>query len=61
MPHIGANPRRPKKAKQVSGNKTQMTKLKELKKVNREIDQRFKVSEKLFIKKQKLKEQLGLD
>lgn len=46
--------------KQAKGGKNQMKKLNELKKVTSEIDERFKVSEKLFIKKDKLKKELGI-
>jgi len=49
------------KVKQVKGSKNQMKKLNELKKVSKEIDERFKVSEKLFIKKDKLKRELGIE
>lgn len=55
---IGARPR--KKAKAVSGNSQKLKKLAELKKVNAELDKRFTVSDKLFTKQQKLKEQLGI-
>ncbi len=48
------------KVKQVKGSKNQMSKLNELKKVSKEIDERFKISEKLFIRKDKLKRQLGI-
>jgi hypothetical protein len=64
----GAIPRRPKKAKQVTGNKPKLSKLAELKKVNKQIDQqrrlddkRFTKMDKLFTKSRKLKEQLGID
>ncbi len=50
-----------KKARQVKGSKAQMAKLKELKAVTKEIETRFKTSNKLFDKKQRLKEQLGID
>lgn len=60
--------RRPKKAKQVTGNKPKLTKLAQLKKVNKEIDKqrkqddkRFAKMDKLFTKSRKLKEQLGID
>ena len=52
-------PRR--KAAVVKGNKAQMAKLKELKAVTKEIETRFKTSDKLFDKKQRLKEQLGIE
>ena len=59
MPHQkGIKPR--KKAKAVSGNSQKLKKLAELKKVNAELDKRFAVSDKLFTKQQKLKEQLGI-
>ena len=53
--------RRPKKAKKVTGNSNQMKKLKELQSVTKQLEERSKTSEKLFIKQQKLKEQLGID
>ncbi len=55
----GGKPRR--KASQVKGARAQGKALNRLKKVTKEIDQRFKVSDKLFQEKQKLKEQLGID
>jgi len=69
MPH-GAlvNSREPKKAKQVTGEKKKLQKLKELKTVKKEIkkffkadDRRFKAQDKLFTKERKLKEQLGIE
>lgn len=60
--------RPPKKAKQVTGNKPKLTKLAELKKVNKQIevhrkveDNRFSKMDKLFTKSRKLREQLGID
>ena len=60
--------RRPKKAKQVTGNKPKLSKLAELKKVNKQIDVERKASDKrfskmdnLFNKSRKLREQLGID
>ncbi len=50
-----------KKARQVKGARAQAAKLKELKAVTKEIETRFKTSDKLFDKKQRLKEQLGID
>lgn len=50
-----------KPAKKVSGSNAKLKKLDELKKVNKEINDRFKVSEKLFVKRQKLKDQLGIE
>ncbi len=50
-----------KKVKAIKGGKAQLAALKELKKVTAEIEKRFKVSEKLFIKKDKLKRKLGID
>lgn len=70
MPKVlrGAIPRMPKKAKQVTGNKTKLSKLDQLKKVNKEIDKQRKLDDKrftkmdrLFTKSRKLKEQLGID
>ena len=69
MAHRGVDVlRRPKKAKQVSGNATKLKKLVELKKVNREIDKtrkaddkRFDRQDKLFTKARKLREQLGIE
>jgi hypothetical protein len=67
MPHV-IDSRRPKKAKQVTGNKPKLSKLAELKKVNKAIDAeqkkdnlRFRKMDKLFTKSRKLKEQLGID
>jgi len=54
-------PRQPKRAKKVAGNANQMKKLKELQSVTKTLEQRSKVSGKLFDKQRKLKEQLGLD
>lgn len=59
MPHVSSSRPR-KKAKAVSGNSQKLKKLAELKKVNTELDKRFTVSDKLFTKQQKLKEQLGI-
>jgi len=56
-----ASPRTPRKAKQVSGNNNKLKKLAELKQVNKDITERFKVSEKLFEKKEKLMNQLGIN
>jgi hypothetical protein len=60
--------RQPKKAKQVSGNKPKLSKLAELKKVNKQIDaerkgqdKRFSKMDKLHTKSRKLREQLGID
>ena len=49
-----------KKAKAVSGDKNKLRKLAELKKVNKELDKRFTVSDKPFQRQAKLKEQLGI-
>ena len=57
----GSGIRNPPKVKQAKGSKNQMKKLNELKKVSKEIDDRFKVSEKLFIRKDKLKRELGIE
>ena len=58
----------PKKAKQVTGNATKLKKLTELKKVNKQIDKvnkadqkRFESQDKLFTKRRKLEEQLGIE
>ena len=56
-----ASPRAPRKAKQVSGNANKLKKLAELKQVNKDIENRFKISEKLFEKKEKLMNQLGIN
>lgn len=57
----------PKKMKQVTGDKKKLMKLKELKKVNKEIDKnqkadskRFDKVDKMFTKRRKLEEQLGI-
>jgi len=59
--------RAPKKMKQITGDKNKLKKLKELKSVNKEIskrekslDKRFEISNKLFIKRRKIEEQLGI-
>jgi len=59
--------REPKKMKQVTGNKNILKKVKELKIVNKEIanrekslEKRFEVSDKLFTKRRKIQEQLGI-
>lgn len=49
-----------KKTKPVSGNANKLKKLAELKQVNKDIGERFKVSEKLFERKEKLMNQLGI-
>lgn len=49
-----------KKTKPVAGNSNKLKKLAQLKQVNKDIDERFKVSEKLFVKKEKLMNELGL-
>lgn len=48
------------KTKPVSGNANKLKKLAELKQVNKDIGERFKVSEKLFERKEKLMNQLGI-
>ncbi len=66
MPHlVGRNA--PKKMKQVTGNRNKLKKLKELKMVNKEIsarekslEKRFETSNKLFTKRRKIEEQLGI-
>ena len=66
----GATPvfRLPKKAKQVPGNTTKLKKLAELKKVSGQLDKLFKPDrnkdkkmDQLFKKKDKLRQQLGID
>ena len=59
--------KQPKKAKRVTGEKAQMKALKELQGVNQQIevrqkslDKRFEVSNKLFDKRRKLEQQLGI-
>ena len=58
----------PPKAKQVSGDKVKLKKLAELKKVTKQIDDRFKAEQKkfekrdkLFDKQSKLRQQLGIE
>lgn len=66
MPHLtGRNA--PKKMKQVTGDRNKLKKLKELKMVNKEIskrektlEKRFETSNKLFTKRRKIEEQLGI-
>jgi len=60
--------RLPKKAKPVTGNTTKLKKLAELKKVSGQLDKLFKpdrardrTMDKLFKKKDKLRQQLGID
>lgn len=74
MAHVrlGA-PKTPKKAAQVKGDKMKVKKINELKKVTKQLDKMFGVDkpikrsakeikiDKLFDKKQKLREQLGID
>ena len=57
----------PKKMKQVTGDKQKLKKLKELKNVNKEISKRekslqkrFETSDKLFTKRRRIEEQLGI-
>lgn len=57
----------PRKMKQVKGDKKKLMKLKELKKVNKEIDKvhtadhkRFDKVDKMFTKRRKLQEELGI-
>jgi len=59
--------KQPKKAKRVTGEKAQMKALKELRDINTEIsrrdkamDARFEANHKLFDKRRKLQEQLGI-
>ncbi len=59
--------KQPKKAKRVKGEKAEMKALKDLRGVNQQIearektlDARFKVSQKLFERRRKLQEQLGI-
>jgi hypothetical protein len=59
--------KQPKKAKRVLGEKAQMKALKELQGVNKQIgvrekslDLRFEASRKLFDRRRKLQEQLGI-
>ena len=53
--------RLPKKAKQVTGNANKLKKLNELQKVNNQLEERSKTSSKLFDKRNKLMQQLGMD
>ena len=66
------SPRTPKKAKQVSGDKMKVAKLNELKKVSKQLDKLTGLTmpkrtakeikiDKLFEKKNKLREQLGIE
>ncbi len=57
----------PKRMKQITGDKNKLKKLKELKLVNKEIskrekslEKRFETSNKLFTKRRKIEEQLGI-
>jgi hypothetical protein len=57
----------PKRMKQVTGNKNILKKVKELKSVNKQIairekslQKRFETSDKLFTKRRKIEEQLGI-
>ena len=50
-----------KKFKPVKGDKAELAALKGLKKVNAEINKRFEVSEKLFKKRDKFRQQLGIE
>ena len=50
-----------KKAKPVKGEKAELAALRGLKKVNAEINKRFEVSEKLFKKREKFRQKLGID
>jgi len=60
--HLGIEiDNRPKKQKMATGDKAKLRKLDELQAVTKEIEERFEVSEKLFVKKRKLKEQLGIE
>lgn len=51
----------PKKAKEVTGNANKLKKLNELQKVNNQLEERSKTSSKLFDKRSKLMQQLGMD
>ncbi len=69
MPRLSVETNKPeKKAKQVTGNTMKLKKLAELKKVNKEIDKihkadskRFDKSDKMFNKRRKLQQQLGIE
>ena len=59
--------KQPKKAKRITSEKGQMKALRELQSVNKQLDARqktldarFRVSDKLFDKRRKLQEQLGI-
>ncbi len=59
---------KPKKVKRITSEKGQMKALKELQEVKKQIearektlDARFRISSKLFDRKRKLKEQLGIE
>jgi len=50
-----------KKFKPVKGEKAELAALRGLKLVNKEINKRFEVSEKLFKKRDKFRQQLGIE
>lgn len=50
-----------KKFKPVKGEKAELKALRGLKLVNKEINKRFEVSEKLFKKRDKFRQQLGIE
>jgi len=50
-----------KRATPIKGDKAKLAKLAELEKTNKELASRFKVSNKLFQKRDKLKQQLGIE
>lgn len=59
--------KQPKKMKQVTGDKNKLKKIKEIKQINKEIstiekgaDKRFDKLDKLFTKRRKAEEQLGI-
>ena len=60
MAHEIRGSRRVPKTKQAKGTAQKAKLVDELKAVNKEIDERFKVSEKLFIKKDKIRAKLGI-
>lgn len=60
MAHEIRGSRRQPKAKQAKGTAQKAKLVDDLKAVNKEIDARFKVSEKLFVKKDKIRAKLGI-
>jgi len=57
----GERGRKELKVKPIKGQKAQLKALADIKKLDKQIEKRFKVSEPLLIKREKLKKGLGLD